>query len=105
MRALGDWLSAREPAPPEKLRKLLRERSGAARSGWAPEASEFAPVEALTDAGRDGLEHALARVGRVRESAFKLLEADALFTFACEAALEAEDPRAALRRILTVAGS
>jgi hypothetical protein len=105
MRTLGDWLGARAPAQPEKLRELLRERSRATRSGQAPDVGGFDPVDALADAGRDGLEHALARVGRVRESAFKLLEADALFTFACEAALEAEDPRAALRRILTVAGS
>jgi hypothetical protein len=104
MRALGDWLFAREPAPPEKLRELLRERSRATRSGRAPEVDGFDPVEALTDAGRDGLEHALARAGRERESAFKLLEADALFTYACEAALEAEDPERALHRILTVAG-
>jgi hypothetical protein len=54
--------------------------------------------------GRDRLEAALARPGRVRESAFRLLEADALLTYACEAALEAEDPAGALRRILLAAG-
>jgi hypothetical protein len=41
----------------------------------------------------------------VRESAFRLLEADALVTYACEAALEADDPESALRRILSVIGS
>jgi len=51
------------------------------------------------------LDAARARPGRVRESAFRLLEADALLTYACEAALESGDPEAALRRILSVIGS
>ena len=50
------------------------------------------------------LDQARARPGRVRESAFRLLEADALLTYACEAALETEGPDAALRRILQVIG-
>ncbi|MDF2697623.1 MAG: hypothetical protein K0S65_6006, partial [Labilithrix sp.] len=41
-----------------------------------------------------------ARLGRVRDSAFRLLEADALLTYACEAALERDDPETALQRIL-----
>ena len=41
----------------------------------------------------------------MRESAFRLLEADALLTYACEAAVEAKDPDAALRRILVAIGS
>ncbi len=108
MRALAEWLSSREPPPPEKLEASLRalpwERLPAASSAVAPNADELGPLEALAHAGRERLEHALAHAGRERESAFKLLEADALFTYACEAALEAEDPEAALHRILTVAG-
>lgn len=107
MRALAEWLSSREPPPPEKLEASLRalpwERLPAANSAVAPN-PELGPLEALAHAGRERLEHALAHAGRERESAFKLLEADALFTYACEAALEAEDPEAALHRILTVAG-
>lgn len=108
MRALAEWLSSREPPPPEKLEASLRalrwDRLPAAGSAVAPNVDAPGPVEALAHAGRERLEHALTHVGRERESAFKLLEADALFTYACEAALEAEDPEAALHRILTVAG-
>jgi len=38
--------------------------------------------------------------GRVRESAFDLLAADALLTYACEAALESPDPEGVLGAIL-----
>jgi hypothetical protein len=55
---------------------------------------------ALADEGRVRLAAARARTGRVRESAFRLLEADALITYACEAALDTEDPEAALRHVL-----
>ena len=42
--------------------------------------------------------------GGSAKSAFRLLEADALLTYACEAALESEEPVAALRSILAVVG-
>jgi hypothetical protein len=42
----------------------------------------------------------MAHPGRVRENAFHLLAADALLTYACEAALESDDPEAALLRSL-----
>jgi hypothetical protein len=58
-------------------------------------------ADALSAEGRVRLAAAGAQLGRVRESAFRLLEADALITYACEAALEREDPEAALRRILS----
>jgi hypothetical protein len=45
------------------------------------------------------LASALSKPGRVREAAFDLLTADALLTYACEAALEGEDPAAALARL------
>jgi hypothetical protein len=57
----------------------------------------------LADRGVERLTMALSRPGRQRASAFRLLEADALFTYACEAALESEDPMGVLRRILVVA--
>jgi len=56
--------------------------------------------DVLAAEARTRLAEARASTGRVRESAFRLLEADALLTYACEAALESEDPEAALRGIL-----
>lgn len=88
------WLASRRPPPPAELAEALRlEGSGG-------------PLDvALTRAGLARLEEARVRPGRVRESAFRLLEADALLTYACEAALESEDPRRTLRRILLAVGS
>ena len=57
-------------------------------------------TEALLHAGLSELDAARSAPGRVRTSAFHLLAADALLTYACEAALEADDPRAALVEIL-----
>jgi hypothetical protein len=59
----------------------------------------------LAEEARKRLAEARAELGRVRESAFRLLEADALLTYACEAALERDDPRDALRRILDAAAT
>lgn len=61
-----------------------------------------ARVDRLTRAARDRLDRARARPGRVRASAFELLVADALVTYACEAALETEDPSTALEIIAEV---
>jgi hypothetical protein len=88
------WLATRSPPPPEDLASALRvEGHGASLE------------EVLTRAGLERLDEARARPGRVRESAFRLLEADALLTYACEAVLEADDPHGALRRILSAIGS
>jgi hypothetical protein len=59
----------------------------------------------LTAEGLARLHLARARLGRERASAFRLLEADALITYASEAALDSEDPENALRRILVTTGS
>lgn len=89
------WLASRRPKPPEDLAEGLD--VGAVAEGPL--------VKWLTEAGRARLAEARGRPGRVRESAFRLLEADALLTYACEAALESEDPETALRSILAVAGT
>ena len=96
MSELERWLAARRPGPPDALAESLRDGLGAV--------SEVAGarVEALSEAGRARLEKTRARPGRVRESAFHLLAADALITYACEAALESDDPQASLMRILDV---
>ena len=70
------WLAVREPAPPKELGAWLR----------------IDPVEGETMAGvlsaaaAEELGEALARPGRSREGAYHLLAADALMTYACEAA-------------------
>ena len=52
------------------------------------------------ETAREALDEARSPFGKVRESAFSLLEADALITYACETALEADDPGGALRKVL-----
>lgn len=89
---LAAWLSERRPRPPSDLAAALR-----------PRETEGAPEAVLAEVARGRLELARSRPGRVRETAFRLLEADALFSYACEAALETGDPDRALRRILGAA--
>ncbi|MBM4182630.1 MAG: hypothetical protein FJ207_00225 [Gemmatimonadetes bacterium] len=89
MTSLAAWMEARRPPPPADLAERVHIAG-----------VDVAPHVALADEGRARLAAARARPGRVRESAFRLLEADALFTYACEAALETDDPEAALRGIL-----
>lgn len=97
MSELRPWLDERRPPAPPELRSAVdtaveMSLEGAATPGFP---------DALTDATRQRLEEAFARPGRVRESAFALLTADALLTYASEAALEADDPDAALRELLS----
>lgn len=89
------WLGERRPRPPEDLAGRLAD----------VEALDGSLVSGLTNAARSRLDEARAQPGRVRQSAFRLLEADALFTYACEAALETQDPAGVLRSILVAAGS
>lgn len=123
---LQEWLASRRPDPPAELdlRPWLevdeaaawRRAASASRPGGrdlvgpgagadaAPAAAETPAEPALHErlmrAGLAALERAAARPGRVRESAFHLLAADALLTYACEAALESADPESALLRTL-----
>jgi len=83
-------MASRRPAPPADLAAALHVHD-------APGAFDVA----LAVAARARLAEARAQPGRTRASAFRLLEADALITYACEAALDTEDPEDALRRILT----
>ena len=89
MSSSSTWMALRRPAPPPDLVEALSlEEDGGA----------FEDV--LTREAGARLSTARARLGRVRDSAFRLLEADALLTYACEAALERDDPETALQRIL-----
>lgn len=94
MSELGAWLAGREPEPPAELGSALLEDGAGGPIG-----------RSLTDVGLQRLDEARARLGRIRESAFRLLEADALLTYACEAALESDHPEGELRRILLSIGS
>ncbi len=85
MSAADRWLEHRVPRPPKSLIPSL---------ATAREADSV--TEALISEGCERMRRASERLGQVRESAFHLLAADALVTYACEAALEAEDPAEAL---------
>jgi len=85
------WLARRSPPPPAPLSRWLE----------GVDAPGGAPGEALLEGGLGELGRARAAPGRVRASALHLLAADALVTYACEAALEAGDPAEALGRILS----
>lgn len=110
MSELTDWLGARRPLAPSDLAEAVQAALAEHAVGRAGSADEVAGptrtdgwVDGLTQAGARRLADALERPGRVRESAFRLLEADALLTYACEAALEADDPERALQRVLAAA--
>jgi hypothetical protein len=102
--SLEAWLSARRPKPPENLSAALRSRGPEHTDDGGDERSASRADE-LARVGRERLEGALAALGRHRASAFRLLEADAFLTYACEAALEADDPRTALRQMIALAAS
>ncbi len=93
-----DWLEARSPSPPEGLKiRMARELEGDARRGDAGDTS----VAALGTAAVAALTRALSVGGTDREVAMDLLAADGLLTYACEAALEGEDPGSGLDTILS----
>lgn len=74
------WLAAREPAPPTALAAAL-ERAVEPVAGVTPVAA------ALAEAGVRALRDAIA-LGDDRAAAYALLTADALLTYAVEAAVE-----------------
>jgi hypothetical protein len=83
------WLAGRRPRPAFDLAPWLEGAEDAASTS-----------EALGRLSGRALDLTLSAPGRVRESALNLLAADALITYACEAALEREDPEKALAAIL-----
>ena len=87
---LGAWLEAKiPPVPPAFRARLLADAEAGAP---APGSPPFSRV-------RSALKGALAREGE-RKGAFRLLAADAWITYACEAALAADDAEAELRSVL-----
>ncbi len=100
---MGDWLRAREPAPPARLAARV-----AAAIGGAGGEPASAAAEVCLDACERLLSDVAARPTSGRESALDLLAADALATYALEAAAESPaslESRAtdALRRIAALA--
>jgi hypothetical protein len=89
MSQVQEWLATREPTPPTELEEHL----------VVPDGSSSL-VDLLAAGAGEALNQAVRRPGRRRDAAFLLLGADALFTYACEAAAEEEDVEAALRRVL-----
>ena len=88
--SLESWLGGRAPAVPQAfLPHLLGD------GGMCPPDSE-----ALMESGLRAIREALASPGRNRESAYRLLAGDALLTYACEAAVEEEDPGPRLKHLL-----
>lgn len=98
------WLGTRRPEPPADLRARVLDHvtEVESESVGPPGTAGGSVMERLLKAGRDRLDRARVRPGRVRESAFELLVADALVTYACEAALESEDPVTALEAVVEV---
>lgn len=100
---VGGWLNAREPAPPRRLAArievAIRDRA---------EQPATTATDSLLDACESLLRDVVARPSAGRESALDLLAADALATYALEAAADApgsleRGARDAMRRIAALA--
>lgn len=81
MITVADWLSSREPAPPSALTDRLRAALGTQASRDASEAADVCLA-----AGERLLSAVLENESASRECAIDLLAADALVTYAFEAA-------------------
>ena len=90
---VGAWLATREPVPPPALAARLRELIG--MSALATDARQT--PEVLLRTGETVLERLLREAATTRESALDLLAADALVTYAFEAA--AEEPETLTTRV------
>jgi hypothetical protein len=84
----GDWLETRTPPIPDGLRERLRAALNAPADEPALAAADVRCPATLADAGIARLEAAIAQ-GSDRAAAYDLLAADALLTYAFEAAAEA----------------
>ncbi|MDE0475034.1 MAG: hypothetical protein OXI50_10770 [Gammaproteobacteria bacterium] len=89
MTALRDWLDARRPVPPDGLKEWL------AVEGEVP-----VSVAGLADLGIAALDRAEVARQLDRHAAFQLLAADALLTYACEAAVDEPEVTSGLHLIL-----
>lgn len=102
----GRWLGDRLGQVPDELRSWLDigdviEETADGREAASDRATEgeIGPSTVADELARRGLEAldgALARPGRNRETAFRLLAADAYLTWASEAMVESPEPEGAL---------
>jgi hypothetical protein len=83
---VGDWLSARTPAPPEPLAARLRALLGTRLDDRSSSARE-----AMLETAESLLSELLALDCAMRDRALDLLAVDALVTYAFEAAAEQPD--------------
>ena len=87
---LRAWLAGRIPPVPRGFGPWM-----------APSrADESATVEALASEAEEALARAADPQGRPRRGAFDLLRADGYLTYACERALEGDDPAARLSELV-----
>ena len=94
--SLEEWLGSREPAPPDAL--LARMRAEIRKLG---ESESHADPKALADAGASILKTLDDAGCTERAAALDLLAADALFTYAFEAAAESKSEiEAAAKHVL-----
>ncbi len=92
----NDWLATRMPPAPDELKAWLKVSDGGAN----PDGEMASLPGSLVASGSAHLDEAVAMPGRDREAAYQLLAADALITYACEAASEAVDVRGVLNEVL-----
>lgn len=95
MSDVRSWLAGRTPPAPAPLARWI----GKIEYGGG------SVLDGLVEGGLAELDRARSAPGRVRESAFHLLAADALLTYACEAALESPEPSERLGEILRKAAA
>lgn len=96
------WVERLEPPVPASFAGWL-DRIPEERGETDDVAARRPSLDALLEGGLAALGDALGggREPRAdREGAFELLAADGLLTYACQAALDADDPEAALRRLV-----
>ena len=87
---LQEWLESRTPPVPEPFREWM--------TAEAPEVE--ASAGALAEEALAALSRALEGADRPRRGAFDLLAADGFLTYACEAALETDDPAGVLDELI-----
>jgi len=101
---VADWLRERDPAPPARLAARIERAIGTRRAEPAAQAAEV-----CLEACERLLADVAGRTASGRESALDLLAADALATYALEAAAEMPatlEARAldAMKRLTAIAG-
>lgn len=98
------WLAERRMSVPEEFLPWIREHasiSADADGGTGGRSGDEEPVGRVLEArGVEALRRALEAPGRVRESAFRLLTADAYLTWSAEALLDVPDPETALEGLV-----